>query len=444
MTTQQAIEALHACRAWGRAYPVWPGCRTCATIWKPEKELQCIHIAGTNGKGSLAAMTSSILTAAGYKTGLTISPYVVDFRGAVFRSTARSIPPRMLANWQRKVLDAIDAIEAEGGEKPVEFEAVTALAFLWFAREKCDLVVLETGLGGRCDATNVVPHKLVAAITKIGYDHMEVLGDTLDKIAAEKAGIIKEGTVVVNYPDQPAEAMGPILTAAAEAHTSIITPDKDDLTLLRGKRLENRIDYGGYRAALGLPGTHQANHAAMAVEIALVLWREFGYDISDDAILQGLADARMPARIEVLRRHPLLLLDGCHNPDGAKMLAATLTRADFEENLVGVLGVLADKDYKDMLSDLAPCFAKVYTVTPNCPRALSAEELQKEHASTPTPRPPTVSPMPSARPWTTPTRTTSRALLSAVRSTLPPRPARCFSKKQKNNRSSPFQQNTHP
>lgn len=378
MTTQQAIEALHALPRMGQGAPGLARMQNlCDHLGNPEKELQCIHIAGTNGKGSLAAMTSSILTAAGYKTGLTISPYVVDFRER-FQINGEMIPPRTLANLTEKVLDAIDAIEAEGGEKPVEFEAVTALAFLWFAREKCDLVVLETGLGGRCDATNVVPHKLVAAITKIGYDHMEVLGDTLDKIAAEKAGIIKEGTVVVNYPDQPAEAMGPILTAAAEAHTSIITPDKDDLTLLRGKRLENRIDYGGYRAALGLPGTHQANHAAMAVEIALVLWREFGYDISDDAILQGLADARMPARIEVLRRHSLLLLDGCHNPDGAKMLAATLTRADFEENLVGVLGVLADKDYKDMLSDLAPCFAKVYTVTPNCPRALSAEELQKE------------------------------------------------------------------
>ena len=378
MTTQQAIEALHALPRMGQGAPGLARMQNlCDHLGNPEKELQCIHSAGTNGKGSLAAMTSSILTAAGYKTGLTISPYVVDFRER-FQIDGEMIPPRTLANLTEKVLDAIDAIEAEGGEKPVEFEAVTALAFLWFAREKCDLVVLETGLGGRCDATNVVPHKLVAAITKIGYDHMEVLGDTLDKIAAEKAGIIKEGTVVVNYPDQPAEAMGPILTAAAEAHTSIITPDKDDLTLLRGKRLENRIDYGGYRAALGLPGTHQANHAAMAVEIALALWREFGYDISDDAILQGLADARMPARIEVLRRHPLLLLDGCHNPDGAKMLAATLTRADFEENLVGVLGVLADKDYKDMLSDLAPCFAKVYTVTPNCPRALSAEELQKE------------------------------------------------------------------
>lgn len=378
MTTQQAIEALHALPRMGQGAPGLARMQNlCDHLGNPEKELQCIHIAGTNGKGSLAAMTSSILTAAGYKTGLTISPYVVDFRER-FQIDGEMIPPRTLANLTEKVLDAIDAIEAEGGEKPVEFEAVTALAFLWFAREKCDLVVLETGLGGRCDATNVVPHKLVAAITKIGYDHMEVLGDTLDKIAAEKAGIIKEGTVVVNYPDQPAEAMGPILTAAAEAHTSIITPDKDDLTLLRGKRLENRIDYGGYRAALGLPGTHQANHAAMAVEIALALWREFGYDISDDAILQGLTDARMPARIEVLRRHPLLLLDGCHNPGGAKMLAATLTRADFEENLVGVLGVLADKDYKDMLSDLAPCFAKIYTVTPNCPRALSAEELQKE------------------------------------------------------------------
>ena len=378
MTTQQAIDALHALPRMGSGAPGLARMQNLMNhLGNPENDLQCIHIAGTNGKGSLAAMTSAILTAAGYKTGLTISPYVVDFRER-FQIDGEMIPPRTLVSLTQKVMDAIDAIEAEGGEKPVEFEAVTALALLWFAREKCDLVVLETGLGGRCDATNIVPHKLVAAITKIGYDHMEILGDTLDKIAAEKAGIIKEGSVVVNYPDQPVEAMGSILTAAAEAHTSIITPDKDDLTLLRGKRLENRIDYGGYRAALGLPGTHQANHAAMAVEIALALWREFGYDISDDAILEGLANAKMPARIEVLRRHPLLLLDGCHNPDGAKMLAATLTRADFEENLVGVFGVLADKDYKEMLSDLAPCFAKVYTVTPNCPRALSAEDLQKE------------------------------------------------------------------
>lgn len=378
MTTQQAIEALHALPRLGDGKPGLARMENLlAHLGNPEKDLQCIHIAGTNGKGSLAAMTAAILTAAGYKTGLTISPYVVEFRER-FQIDGEMIPPRVLASLTEKVLDAIDAIRLEGGETPVEFEAVTAVALLWFAREKCDLVVLETGLGGRYDATNAVPHTLVAAITRIGYDHTELLGDTLDKIAAEKAGIIKEGCAVVCYPDQPPEAMGPILTAAAEAHTSILTPELEDIRFLPGKRLENRVDYGGYQAALGLIGDHQANHAAMAVEIALALWREFGYDIPDEAILRGLEAARMPARIEVLRRRPLLLLDGCHNPDGAAVLAKTLAKAKYEENLVGVLGVLADKDYKKMLEQLAPAFAKIYTVTPNCPRALSAEALQRE------------------------------------------------------------------
>ena len=192
MTTQQAMEALHALPRLGSGKPGLERMRNLlAHLGNPEEQLQCVHIAGTNGKGSLAAMTAAILTAAGYKTGLTISPYVVDFRER-FQIDGEMIPPRTLASLTQKVLDAIAAIHEEGGEAPVQFEAITALALLWFAREKCDLVVLETGLGGRYDATNVVPHTLVAAITKIGYDHMELLGDTLDKIAAEKAGIIKE------------------------------------------------------------------------------------------------------------------------------------------------------------------------------------------------------------------------------------------------------------
>lgn len=378
MTTQQAIEALHALPRLGSGQPGLARMQNLlAHLGNPEKDLPCIHIAGTNGKGSLAAMTASILTAAGYKTGLTISPYVVDFRER-FQIDGAMIPARTLAALAQTVLAAADAIRQEGGDPPVQFEAVTALALLWFAKEKCDFVVLETGLGGRYDATNAVPRKLVAAITRIGYDHQELLGDTLAEIAAEKAGIIREGCPVVCYPDQPDEAMGPILTAAAEAHTALITPDKEDIRCLPGKRLENRIDYGGYRAALGLPGAHQANHAAMAVEIALALWREYGYEIPDDAIETGLAAARMPARIEVLRRRPLLLLDGCHNPDGAKALAETLHAAKYEENLVAVLGMLADKDYKTMLETLAPCFAKAYTVTPDCPRALSGADLQRE------------------------------------------------------------------
>ena len=359
MTTQQAMEALHGLPRLGSGKPGLERMKNLLDhLGNPEKDLQCVHIAGTNGKGSLAAMTASILTAAGYKTGLTISPYVVDFRER-FQIDGEMIPPRTLASLTQKVLEAIAAIQQEGGEAPVQFEAVTALALLWFAREKCDLVVLETGLGGRYDATNVVPPTLVAAITKIGYDHMELLGDTLDKIAAEKAGIIKEGCAVVCYPDQPVEAMGPILTAAAEAHTSIITPEREDIRQLPGKRLENRIDYGGYQASLGFPGAHQANHAAMAVEIALALWREYGYEISDDAILQGLAAARMPARIEVLRRHPLLLLDGCHNPDGTRALAETLgavcgdNEAAARESRYLFLGVKPQM-MADMLASIAP------------------------------------------------------------------------------------------
>ena len=378
MTVQQAIEALHALPRLGAGQPGLARMQNLlAHLDNPEKDLPCIHIAGTNGKGSLAVMTASILTAAGYKTGLTISPYVVEFRER-FQINGEMIPARTLAALAQKVLGAVDAIRQEGGDPPVQFEAVTALALLWFAKENCDFVVLETGLGGRYDATNAVPRKLVAAITRIGYDHQELLGDTLAEIAAEKAGIIREGCPVVCYPDQPDEAMGPILAAAAEAHTSIITPEKEDIRRLPGKRLENRIDYGGYRAALALPGAHQADHAAMAVEIALALWRNYGYEIPDDAIEAGLAAARMPARIEVLRRRPLLLLDGCHNPDGAKALAQTLQAAKYEENLVGVLGMLADKDYKTMLDTLAPCLAKAFTVTPNCPRALSGADLQRE------------------------------------------------------------------
>ena len=241
MTEQQAIEALHALPRLPRSGASLERMQALLDhLGNPEKQFKCIHIAGTNGKGTLAAMTSSILTHAGYKTGLTISPYVLNFRER-FQINGQMMSPRTLASLTRKVLDAADAIIAEGGEGPVEFEAVTAIAFLWFARQKCDFAVVETGLGGRYDATNVIPAPLVAAITRIGMDHTEILGDTLAEIAAEKAGIIKEGCAVVNYPEQPAEAMGPILGAAAETNTVIITPEMDDIRLLRGKRLTTAV-----------------------------------------------------------------------------------------------------------------------------------------------------------------------------------------------------------
>lgn len=157
-----------------------------------------------------------------------------------------------------------------------------------------------------------------------------------------------------------------------------MVPDTADLQQLKCRPLENYVDYGGYRALLQFPGKHQANHAAMAVEIALALWREYHYEIPDEAIEAGLRDAKMPARIEVMRRHPLLLLDGCHNADGTAALAATLKEAGYDGNLVAVLGLLKDKDHSKMLENLAPCFEKVFTVTPDSPRAMTAEELEEE------------------------------------------------------------------
>lgn len=377
MTEQQAVQAIHSLPRMGGATLERMHALLDA-LGNPEKELKCIHIAGTNGKGTLSTMTASILTHAGYKTGLTISPYVLDFRER-FQIDGEMIPPQTLGDLAEEVLDAVDGLCAAGKPSPVEFEVVTAIALLWFAQEKCDFVVLETGLGGRFDATNAIPAPLVAAITRIGMDHADVLGDTLADIAAEKAGIIKEGCAVVCYPDQPPEAMGPLLTAAANAHTSIQTPDLEDILPLKCRPLQNYIDYGGYRVMLSFPGKHQANHAAMAIEIVLTLWREYGYDISDEAIEAGLQAAHMPARIEVIRRHPLLLLDGCHNPDGAAALASTLSEAGYEGNLVGVMGVLKDKDHTPMLEALSKTFDKVFTVTPDCPRAMTAEEL--EHAA---------------------------------------------------------------
>ncbi|HJD20659.1 MAG TPA: bifunctional folylpolyglutamate synthase/dihydrofolate synthase [Candidatus Gemmiger faecigallinarum] len=373
MTPQQAVDALHALPHGGRG--TLDRMRALMNaLGNPEKELKCVQIAGTNGKGTLAVMTASILTRAGYKTGLTISPYVTDFRER-FQIDGQMIPPETLGELTEQVLDAIDAVTFAGGESPREFEAVTAVALLWFARQQCDIVVLETGMGGMYDATNIVPHTLVAAITRIGMDHMEFLGDNLVDIATEKAGIIKEGCTVVCYPDQPAEAMGPILTAAANCHASIVTPENDDLIRRKCRPLENYIDYGGYEVMLRLPGRHQGYHAAMAVEIALTLWREHGFDIPDEAILDGLREARLPARLEVLRRHPLLLLDGCHNPDGAAGLAQTLADAGYEGNLVGVIGMAADKDVDGFLAKLEPCFDKVFTTAPATLRALPAKDL---------------------------------------------------------------------
>ncbi len=341
-------------------------------LGNPQRELKFVHIAGTNGKGSAAAMLSSVLRKAGYRVGMSISPYVVDFRER-FQIDGEMIAPDTLAGILTEVRAAARTLCAEGWDSLVEFDAVTAAALLWFAREKCDVVCLEVGLGGRLDSTNAIENTLVACVMHIARDHTELLGDTEAKIAAEKCGIFKNHCTVVSYPDQPRAALDEIIVRAGQAGCPLRVPESEDLRVYQSRPFENRVNYGGYDLVIPFPGRHQAYNAAAVVEAALALC-EKGFDVPDEAIMEGVAAARFPARIEVLSREPLVIVDGAHNPDGAKALADTLRAANVS-GLAAVVGILRGKEPEKMLALLSPFFEEVYTVTAGSPRALSAAEL---------------------------------------------------------------------
>ena len=341
-------------------------------LGRPQDALKFVHVAGTNGKGSAVLMLASVLKAAGLRVGATVSPFVLDFRER-FQLNGEMISREACAGILTQVRGALEQMPPAQREQIAEFDAVTAAALLWFAQQRCDIVCLETGLGGRLDATNAVDKTLVACIMAIGKDHTELLGHTYAGIAAEKCGIFKPGCSVVAYPAQPEEAMRQIEACAAAAHCPLCVPQLEDFHFYRGRPFENRVNYGGYDLEVPFAGRHQAYNAAVVVQAALALC-EHGFDISDDAIMQGIAAARNPARIEVLQRRPLVILDGMHNPDGARALADVL-RAGRVQGLTAVMGVLQGKGEAEMLRALSPHLARVYAVQPSSPRALPAGQL---------------------------------------------------------------------
>ena len=341
-------------------------------LGRPQDALKFVHVAGTNGKGSAVLMLASVLKAAGLRVGATVSPFVLDFRER-FQLNGEMISREACAGILTQVRGALEQMPPAQREQIAEFDAVTAAALLWFAQQGCDIVCLETGLGGRLDATNAVDNTLVACIMAIGKDHTELLGHTYAGIAAEKCGIFKPGCSVVAYPAQPEEAMRQIEACAAAAHCPLCVPQLEDFHFYRGRPFENRVNYGGYDLEVPFAGRHQAYNAAVMVQAALALC-EHGFDISDDAIMQGIAAARNPARIEVLQRRPLVILDGMHNPDGARALADVL-RAGRVQGLTAVMGVLQGKGEAEMLRALSPHLARVYAVQPPAPRALPAGQL---------------------------------------------------------------------
>lgn len=347
MTGQEAAELIHQ-RAWVGQKPGLERIRRLlGRLGDPQKELKFVHIAGSNGKGSTAAMIASVLTAAGLKTGLYTSPHLWRFHER-FQVDGVPIPDGELAEIAALVLDQ--------AEDETEFELMTAIGMLHFLRSKCDIVVLETGLGGRLDSTNVIPAPEVAVITNIGLEHTEILGDTLEKIAAEKAGIIKPGSSCVLY-HQEREVERVVERVCRERGVS----------LTAAKKLTEP-----YR--ISLLGEYQLRNAAVALETANVL-RERGWDIPERAVIQGLAEARWPARMELVRRSPDVILDGGHNPQCMEALARSLRQLYPEKKLIFLTGVLADKDYPAMLGEILPLAKEFYTITPDSERALSAADL---------------------------------------------------------------------
>lgn len=335
----------------------------------PERRTRFIHVAGTNGKGSVCAMLSSLLTQAGYRTGLFTSPFLSDVREQV-RVDGRRIDREAFARLARR----IESCGSPPDELPTEFELMTALAFLYFAEQACDIVVLETGLGGGLDATNVIPPPLMAVITPIGLDHTQFLGGTLADIAAHKAGILKSGSRAVLAPQAPG-AQAVLESACRQAGVPYSGPDLSTLQCLDRSLAGQHFVYAGQGPyTLPLLGAHQLENAALALEVVRCL-QDQGLAVPEAAVQRGLACMHWPARMEVLSRAPLFLLDGGHNLEGVESAATTLAALLPGRRFVFLFGVLRDKPYPDMIARLAPLCERFVAVQPDNPRALPLDAL---------------------------------------------------------------------
>lgn len=339
-------------------------------LGQPQKGMKFIHIAGTNGKGSCAAMTASVLKAAGYKTGLFTSPYLYRFNERM-QINGKQIGDEVLAGIVSRVKPAADAME----DHPTEFELMTAAAMLYFKEAGCDIVVLEVGLGGRCDATNVIDAPEVCAIMNIGLDHTAVLGDTVEKIAAEKAGIIKSGADCVLYQQQ--ESVTEIVRArCGELGVPLSIADFSEIHSEFDSLFGQSFSYRGESYALPLLGAHQLRNAAVVLEIVDVLRRR-GWELEQSDVEHGLYAVSWPGRFELLSDEPCFVVDGGHNPQCAQTVADNLAHYFPDMRRILLVGTLKDKDYQGMFDILDPLAGEYICITPASARALPAEELGK-------------------------------------------------------------------
>ena len=371
MNYDEAIEYIHSVN--------WTFCKPglsrisalCEALGHPEDSLKFIHVAGTNGKGSFCSMTASILREAGYRVGLFTSPYIVRFNERM-RIDGEDISDSELAEITEKIKPICDSMQ----DKPTEFELITAIAFVYFSSHKCDFVVLECGLGGRLDSTNIIKTPILSVITGIALDHTAILGDTPEKIAYEKAGIIKprvpvmfggEGESVTEVIRKKAEEEDATLYLASDLETSNISLDLNGATF-------DALGITGLH--INLLGRYQLRNARNAL-CAVKLLRKEGVNISDEAVRRGLAVTVWRARFEVLSREPLVIYDGAHNREGVDALYESVMEYFGDKPLICLSGTLADKEYTHTAEIISKIATRAYTITPDNPRALSAEDFAK-------------------------------------------------------------------
>lgn len=351
-------------------------------LGNPQETLNIIHVAGTNGKGSVCSFISNILRESGYKVGLYTSPYLETFTERI-RVNGENIPQEDVARIITLIKEKIEVMVSQGYAYPTEFEVVTAMAFYYYSEQKVDFVALEVGLGGRYDATNIITKSLVSVITSISLDHTGILGDTIEKIAYEKAGIIKENGVVLVY-DQTDEAKDVIKSVCKEKKAKYIEVNFDNINIKKSDINSQVYDCNVMgevynNLEIMLIGEHQINNSILAMSVLKYLKDTKKLDnVSEEYIRKGLITTKWPGRIEKIKESPIFIIDGAHNEDGAKSLAKALDKHFKGKKLTLLIGMLEDKDIDGVLDILMPKFSKVVTTTPNNPRAINSDILKEK------------------------------------------------------------------
>ena len=368
MTYTEALDYIHKIN--------WTFCKPgldrikelCQGLGNPEKNLRFIHVAGTNGKGSFCSMLSSILAECGYRVGLFTSPFIYRFNERM-RINGEDIPDQRLAEVTEKVKPIADGMT----DKPTEFELITAIAFQYFYEQECDIVVLECGMGGRLDSTNVISSPLLSVITGISLDHTAFLGGTVEKIAKEKAGIIKVSSPIL-WGGEEKEAEAVIRNTAKERGSDFYTTEYERLAVKHADLEGCIFDYAEFQnVKISLLGLYQPKNAATVLSAVKIL-KELGLSIPDSAIYEGLKKARWSARFEIIAREPTVIFDGAHNPEGIDAAVKSIKEYFGKKKVVVFTGVLSDKDYRIIAKRLSEIADYAFTITPDNKRALSSED----------------------------------------------------------------------